>query len=84
MCCQEVNDYFEVSSSYLATIQFDGSGFTKLSLSLPQGIQLLDMTVDSNDNIWLIAKSSDGKYELYELDSNYAVKNCFALNDPSP
>lgn len=81
MCCQEVNDYFEVSSSYLATIQFDGSGFTKLSLSLPQGIQLLDMTVDSNDNIWLVAKSSDGKYELYELDSNYAIKNCFALND---
>lgn len=81
ICCQELNDSAQISASYLASIQLDGSGFTKLSTSLPQSAQLLDMTADCNGNIWIVTKSSEASFELYELDAGYSVKNCFLLND---
>lgn len=83
MCCEDGTDE-ETPESYIASIHTDGSGFSRLPLSLPAPEKLLDIAPDTRSGLWGLCETPNGEeaatYTLLHFDSSLSQTTEIPLN----
>lgn len=78
-CCEEIEDDEKGAISYVATMSMESGDFEKLSLDTAD--ELIDIAIDSDNNIWVLCQSDSEIYTLTQFDSGGAVLQSTDVSD---